>query len=72
MRIESPEMLFKALGLNMIQKRGKMDGKLWDITQFGDLEGELNLTRRRKTEMGEKRERELIQEPSVERDSRRR
>lgn len=51
-------MLFKAIGLNMIQKRGKMDGKLWDIPQFGYLEGDLNLTRRLKTEMGgEERER---------------
>lgn len=35
-----------------------MDGKLWDIPQFRDLEGELNLTRRLKTEDGgEERER---------------
>lgn len=65
-------MLFKATRLSVIQKRGKTDGKLQDIPQFGNQEGALNLTRRLKTEMGEKRERELIQKPSAKSDSRRR
>lgn len=51
-------MLFKAIRLNVIQKRGKTDGKLQDIPQFGDQEGALKSHKAAKNrDGGEERER---------------